>query len=364
MKLRKSLSRYSSNYIARSVPRRSSTGGNLKSRGFTLVELLVVIAIIGILIALLLPAVQAARESARRSQCGNNLKQIATAALNYESAYKVFPMGYVGPWDINRDGENGASDPYEGPGSSDWDYANIGMLPHLLPYLEAGLVHERLNPRILDQDLTRDLNRVAPNEYIGYWQAGGTSWAAGFIKIPTFLCPTVPPDNPPGGNVDSTIVLESDGDAYISFTGRFFSNERHIGRSCYVGVSGAFGEAPSRRRWLGIFANRRRVNLRQIVDGTSKTLMFGEHHGGLAGQRLLGIENPYIGITWIGAEGWPVMHGLSTSPDSGIEQFNSLHAGVVHFARADASVTALSVSIGTQPLRNLAGMADGELVFE
>src|SRR2546430_15283253 len=66
-----------------------------QSRGFTLVELLVVIAIIGILVALLLPAIQAAREAARRTQCTNKMKQIGLAVLNYESARKLLPLAYT-----------------------------------------------------------------------------------------------------------------------------------------------------------------------------------------------------------------------------------------------------------------------------
>jgi prepilin-type N-terminal cleavage/methylation domain-containing protein len=91
-------------------------------RGFTLIELLVVIAIIAILIALLLPAVQQAREAARRTQCKNNMKQLALAAHNFEGTYGNLPPGYLGP-DLPTNDGNIAGSPY------------IGPLAHLLPYV-------------------------------------------------------------------------------------------------------------------------------------------------------------------------------------------------------------------------------------
>jgi prepilin-type N-terminal cleavage/methylation domain-containing protein/prepilin-type processing-associated H-X9-DG protein len=105
-------------------------------RGFTLIELLVVIAIIGVLVALLMPAVQAARESARRAQCVNNLKQIGIAIANYETARKAYPLGgtYNGPSDANTGCRSGVNVPRE-----------FGALSFLLLYMEQTNVYNAIN---------------------------------------------------------------------------------------------------------------------------------------------------------------------------------------------------------------------------
>src|ERR1700704_1172169 len=92
-------------------------------RGFTLVELLVVIAIIGILVALLLPAVQSAREAARRTQCTNNLKNLAIGLHNYHDTYKAFPPGFD---------------------FGDWWVATWGWSYHTLPFIEERALHDQL----------------------------------------------------------------------------------------------------------------------------------------------------------------------------------------------------------------------------
>lgn len=102
-----------------------------RARGFTLVELLVVIAIIGVLVALLLPAVQAAREAARRTQCKNHVKQIMLAMQNHESAHKAFPTGGNVPWPVLPNYLSGGSGSPFGP-----DKQGLGWQYQLLPYLE------------------------------------------------------------------------------------------------------------------------------------------------------------------------------------------------------------------------------------
>lgn len=114
-----------------------------RRRGFTLVELLVVITIIGILIALLLPAVQAAREAARRSQCTNNLKQLGVALHNYHSAHNVFPPSAI---------DLGWGSACYGAESPTKTIKNLNGLVLLLPFLEQAWIYERWDFRVCASD--------------------------------------------------------------------------------------------------------------------------------------------------------------------------------------------------------------------
>lgn len=200
---------------------------------FTLIELLVVIAIIAILIALLLPAVQQAREAARRSQCKNNLKQIALALHNYHDTFGVFTPGMIGPQAYTDMGPNGVF--------------RLGWGPLLLPYLEQSALYNQIAPFV---DGTANASGSPAT-----WPGASTT------RIPVHLCPSDP-------NKKKNRGFTSSG----SSTARTFSN--YAGN---MGSTGIHNGSHNRATDLnGIFFAMSDVSMRDILDGTSNTLLLGE----------------------------------------------------------------------------------------
>ncbi len=220
---------------------------NSRHGGFTLVELLVVIAIIGILVALLLPAIQSAREAARRTQCSNKMKQIGLAILNYESARKVLPLAYT---------PNYAGSQNKGPCGSFTTFTNPTngktkhfILTFILPYMEWQSVYDQIDFKKNWFDNTTNAN-------------GFTNLAATSVDIPDFLCPSA--ENRPGKYTTDyfTLVDISDSDYCADVEGgaKLTGQKRSVEK-----LAGMLTDQPN--------------PIRKVVDGTSKTFMFFESAG-------------------------------------------------------------------------------------
>jgi prepilin-type N-terminal cleavage/methylation domain-containing protein/prepilin-type processing-associated H-X9-DG protein len=214
-------------------------------RGFTLIELLVVIAIIGILVGLLLPAVQQIRESARRIECANNLRQICLATLNYESAHGVYPPGWSEP---------GGAVPLA---SFRW-----GWSTYILPQLEANNLFVRYDLR--HHPLWMDVSASPANDPWFDPAAGRSELDA---VVTTFICPSDPlPDLNPNVEIES------------GNRGTFNVQKMNYGGSCGVDAFvcsplGTLGPA------TGVFNVNSRFGVRDVPDGTSHTVLFGERGG-------------------------------------------------------------------------------------
>ncbi|MCA9037803.1 MAG: DUF1559 domain-containing protein [Planctomycetaceae bacterium] len=287
--------------------------------GFTLIELLVVIAIIAVLMALLLPAVQQAREAARRMQCRNNLKQLGLAIHNYHDAHSVLPPGF------NRSQSFGRA--------SYVDDSAFGWPVMLLPYLEQAPLYHQLAPNSPDP---LQLAVVDPAK-VPLLQT----------SLPVFVCPS-----------DTGDVLNSDR-ALRGFNGSTVA----VAKANYVGCGG--GEVHHRAGfWDGVFSLVQCWKFRDITDGLSTTFLAGERRS----RKVSGSNNVVGAGVWCGTTTFSVVGSddsqanvigvaweqLNTGAHPEIGQssvrtpavgFSSEHVGGANFVLCDGSVRFVSENI-------------------
>ena len=327
-------------------------------RAFTLVELLVVIAIIGILIGMLLPAVQQVREAARRATCMNNIRQIALATLNYESARGRFPKG------VNV--------PTQAPSSTSDEL--FGWSTSLLPFMEQNNAYDVLSPGTIFTMLERANAPVDGTAVIGVLQR----------PIPAFQCPSDQSTEPLNRNRPANSPIE------------FIANANYVA-SNNVGICHAFrhiltGEAPN-----GAFNAIEGLTFAELTDGSSNIVIFGERmydaprknvnreiSGGALQFGCRGVGDPSNPVqpgchdTHFGCAGGINYFNDTINRNVGLHGVSSGHAGGVVVALGDGSSHFISDSIESYFDRNetlvtpnaanygtwerLVGINDGQIV--
>jgi prepilin-type N-terminal cleavage/methylation domain-containing protein/prepilin-type processing-associated H-X9-DG protein len=331
--------------------------------GFTLVELLVVIAIIGILVALLLPAIQAAREAARRTQCGNNLKQIGLAILNMEASLKVFPSGGVAPWpeisDYAADGK-----PF-GPGKQGLSWAF-----QILPYLEERALHGLTTTEQLRSSpvaLYFCPSRRAPSQ-----NPITTAWLmdyAGLVPAPA--------RSSLGDTKFADVLKNGCSNAYgfwgtMNYTNDLRPRPAAMLKNNYTGFHGILVRSSyyidSLTHKFSDLQYGPLTKHAQITDGASKTTMVAEKR---MRSDLLGQDVPWDDRGW--SDGWDIDTLRSTicppQQDDVIEisvpgdklTAGSAHPGGQNVLFADGAVKFIDFSIDLETWNRLAHKSDGEI---
>jgi prepilin-type N-terminal cleavage/methylation domain-containing protein/prepilin-type processing-associated H-X9-DG protein len=216
-----------------------------QKRGFTLVELLVVIAIIGILVALLLPAIQAAREAARRSQCVNKMKQLGLAVLNYESARKVLP--YANTPNLTQPLKTGACAGAAGSAVASNGLRHHSIFSFILPYIEEQAVYDQIK-------FNFDWFDTAVNS------STGKKYVDAFSRdIDTFVCPSTE-NRPNTFTADYNVISRIDQTEYCSKIDATVASKRPVDKL------------------LGMLTDTQN-SIRKVSDGMSHTIMFVESAG-------------------------------------------------------------------------------------
>ena len=330
-----------------------------RNRGFTLVELLVVIAIIGVLVALLLPAVQAAREAARRSSCQNNLRQIGIATQNFHDTFNALP-------------------PLRIAGAEGW--ATYWVL--IMPYMEQGNLQQQWNLQLkyAVQSAAARQTQIK-SYYCPSRRSGGLSLSQGFNVNST---------TPPPATDSNTEQRFSAANNLPGATGDY---------AACVGDMRGLPNNPSQQNWFNVSSNgaiiiaspqpapanpspatttvtmwSSNTRLATITDGTSNTFLAGEKHVPMKmfGQLKVG-DGPIYSGAWSAFPGRlagiedPLARGPNDlTPSAGIvdgvfaRKFGSYHPGVCQFVFCDGSTRGIRTTIDTASLRAFATRSDGE----
>lgn len=295
--------------------------------GFTLVELLVVIAIIGVLVSLLLPAVQMARESARRTQCSNNLRQLGIAAHTFHDTMGFLPPAFIGD---NSDTPNG--------------FATWAAL--ILPYIEGSNQYAQWDVR---------------------YRVGDQNAAATQTQIKTYICPSRPLPvlsvsdfSAAGGSLSDYAASFGSEANYTSSNGALIPNTPYVAQDSagkwYV------------TQWSG------QTRLADLTDGTSSTFLFGEKHvrpSSLRGKNedrsvFSGVRNTHrrmAGISPNGTNIRPLMPANAQATALANSSFGGPHPNVCQFVFGDSSVRAVRTNIDLLTLTNLVVRNDGNPIL-
>lgn len=310
----------------------------IKRSGFTLVELLVSIAIIGILIALILPAVQSAREAARRVQCKNNLKQLALAMHNHESTYGRFPSngwGYrwVGVPDRGTDKRQ--------PGG--WIY---NILPHLEQSSLRGLGKGQPPP---EQSLA--LSRLMES------------------PLPVAKCPSRPgdqmgPQKPTAAPFNAQLAASVAKTDYAVNEGDYITNSKAGPASLEHGDSGAYAWQDTTNA-TGICFQRSEIRPADITDGLSNTYLLGEKHvstGGYSTYQDRGHDQSMYSGVDLDLNRWVIDPPIQDGENVQDRRFGSAHSQGCHMALCDGSVRLISYGVDLHVHHRLGNRRDGDPV--